>query len=178
MRASTLLGLLVGGATLAAAGVAIGAARRPEDVESRPPYIEYRTKDGDTLSGLALRFFGDGSKWPVLLEKSPKSLSMIQTLPVDAVLRIPCQWYVVKSGDTLSKIAGEVLGSGGRWGRIYEANRSTLRDPNKLEVGRALAIPIADLGTLAPQKSPGPEPLTGAQSVDVGSGLDLLGVDL
>ena len=49
--------------------------------------------------------------------------------------------YTVKPGDTLSKIAGELLGSPNEYMKIYNANRDQLSDPNKIQPGQNLKIP-------------------------------------
>lgn len=53
------------------------------------------------------------------------------------------QTYVVKAGDSLSKIAKALLGDANRWQEIYEANKATIKDPNVLSVGQELVIPAA-----------------------------------
>lgn len=47
--------------------------------------------------------------------------------------------YVVRSGDTLTRIAVRLLGSANRWKDIADLNG--LRDPNHLTVGQTLRIP-------------------------------------
>jgi nucleoid-associated protein YgaU len=47
--------------------------------------------------------------------------------------------YTVKRGDTLSGIAGKVLGNAGRWHDI--ANLNGIRDPRTLRVGQVLRLP-------------------------------------
>lgn len=49
--------------------------------------------------------------------------------------------YVVQKGDTLAKIAKKVYGSEKRWKAIWDANRRSVPDPNKLKVGQKLVIP-------------------------------------
>jgi nucleoid-associated protein YgaU len=51
------------------------------------------------------------------------------------------QYYVVKSGDTLSKIAEEFYGDKMLYDRIFDANRKLLNDPNKIKPGQKLLIP-------------------------------------
>lgn len=51
------------------------------------------------------------------------------------------QWYEVKKGDTLSKIATELYGDASLYPKIFEANRDQLTDPNKIQVGQKLRIP-------------------------------------
>ena len=53
----------------------------------------------------------------------------------------PASTYVVKKGDSLWKIAKNLLGSGFRWIELYEANRAVLRNPNIIRVGTVLTIP-------------------------------------
>ena len=51
------------------------------------------------------------------------------------------QTYTVKAGDTLSKIAKELLGSASAYPQIFEANRDQLSDPDKIKPGQVLKIP-------------------------------------
>ena len=53
----------------------------------------------------------------------------------------PAQTYTVRAGDTLSKIAKELLGSAGDYPRIFEANRDQLSDPDTIKPGQVLKIP-------------------------------------
>ena len=49
--------------------------------------------------------------------------------------------YVVKSGDSLSKIAKQQYGDAQAWKRIFEANTDILKDPDKIFPGQKLKIP-------------------------------------
>ncbi|UCC76294.1 MAG: LysM peptidoglycan-binding domain-containing protein [Anaerolineales bacterium] len=52
------------------------------------------------------------------------------------------QVYVVKSGDSLSKIAKELMGDAKRWPEIYELNKELIGDdPNVIHPGQELKIP-------------------------------------
>ncbi len=51
------------------------------------------------------------------------------------------QWYEVKKGDTLSKIAQKYYGDPKLYTQIFEANRDILSDPNLIKVGQKLRIP-------------------------------------
>lgn len=51
------------------------------------------------------------------------------------------QFYTVKSGDTLSKIAREFYGSAGKYPVIFEANKPMLTDPDRIYPGQVLRIP-------------------------------------
>lgn len=70
--------------------------------------------------------------------------------PLDAPADMPAptdadaataSFYTVKSGDTLSKIAQETLGSASKYPVIFEANRPMLSDPDKIYPGQVLRIP-------------------------------------
>ena len=54
------------------------------------------------------------------------------------------QTYEVKSGDNLSKISKQFYGDANEYMRIFYANRETLRDPDKIQVGQKLVIPPDD----------------------------------
>ena len=49
--------------------------------------------------------------------------------------------YVVKSGDSLSKIAKEIYGDAKRWPEIFEANKDKIKNPNLIYDGQELRIP-------------------------------------
>ena len=53
------------------------------------------------------------------------------------------QTYTVKAGDTLSKIAKDLLGHANAYQDIFEANRDQLSDPDKIHPGQVLKIPQA-----------------------------------
>jgi nucleoid-associated protein YgaU len=50
--------------------------------------------------------------------------------------------YTVKSGDTLSRIAKEFYGDAQAYNRIFNANRDQLSDPDKIQPGQVLKIPV------------------------------------
>ncbi len=49
--------------------------------------------------------------------------------------------YKVQSGDTLSKVAQKFYGDSSKYREIFDANRDTLKDPNKINVGQELTLP-------------------------------------
>lgn len=74
-------------------------------------------------------------------EVAPKAdFSAVQT-HVDTTAEQVQQVYVVKSGDSLSKIAKLHYGDGNAWTRIFEANRDVLDDPDKIYPGQTLKLP-------------------------------------
>jgi nucleoid-associated protein YgaU len=77
--------------------------------------------------------------------------------------------YVVRSGDTLISIARRFYGKDAPrlWRQIVDANRSTLRDPERLAVGQKLVIPNV------PQPPKSDAPRTDPPSGDVPGGTPL-----
>jgi nucleoid-associated protein YgaU len=51
------------------------------------------------------------------------------------------QEYTVTPGDTLSHLAQRFYGDHYKWGKIFEANKSTMKNPNFLFIGQKLFIP-------------------------------------
>lgn len=54
------------------------------------------------------------------------------------------QFYTVKKGDYLSKIAKEVYGNAQKYNVIFEANKPMLKDPKLIYPGQVLVIPQLD----------------------------------
>ena len=48
---------------------------------------------------------------------------------------------VVLKGESLSRIAAKIYGSGSKYPLLYEANKDTIKDPNKIAVGQVLKVP-------------------------------------
>lgn len=53
------------------------------------------------------------------------------------------QTYTVVKGDSLSKIARRLLGDASLWPRIFEANKSIIKNPDLIHPGQVLTIPAA-----------------------------------
>jgi nucleoid-associated protein YgaU len=51
------------------------------------------------------------------------------------------QYYTVKSGDSLSKVAKEFYGNANAYMQIFEANKPMLSHPDKIYPGQTLRIP-------------------------------------
>ena len=167
MRTQTVVGILLGGVV----AILGGRAWAGKKSTVKPPYFEYIVKQGDTFSALGLRFFGDAALWSALLAHDDKPFDKQDVLAVGTVLHVPCLWYTVKPGDSLSKIAGASLGDSGRWNRIFEANRGALPDKDKLAAGMTLAIPTTSGEGVV--KKPVPAVVVGGEFDLVDAGWDL-----
>jgi LysM repeat protein len=61
--------------------------------------------------------------------------------PAAAPAAQPAKTYTVKSGDTLSGIAKQLLGNANQYMDIFNANKDQLSDPDKIKPGQVLKIP-------------------------------------
>jgi nucleoid-associated protein YgaU len=84
-------------------------------------------------------FFKKGTEKPAETKKTP---------PADSPLGSPYagtnpanREYVVKSGDSLSKIAKQFYGNANDWKKIHEANRDTIKNPDLIHPGQKIIIP-------------------------------------
>jgi len=69
-------------------------------------------------------------------------ITVDSTLPQPSPASAPQRTYKVQPGDSLSKIAKAFYGNASDYMRIFEANKKTLNDPNKIEIGQELVIPV------------------------------------
>lgn len=53
------------------------------------------------------------------------------------------QYYIIKSGDTLSAIAKQFYGDANKYPKIFEANREVIKDANLIFPGQKIRIPKA-----------------------------------
>jgi nucleoid-associated protein YgaU len=75
--------------------------------------------------------------------KTDDAQDLVEHLREHAKAEAPAEGrtYVVESGDSLSKIAQELLGDASRWPEIYAANKDKIEDPNLIHPGQELTIP-------------------------------------
>ena len=129
-----------------------GAAGSSSSMNMAP--IRYTVKSGDTLWKIARQFYGNGAMWTKIYADNKSTIKNPNRIYVGQVLLIypsigdgtyitesGAKTYRVKRGDTLWSIAEEMYGKGKRWKKIYEANKGTLSNPNKLYAGQILIIP-------------------------------------
>ena len=51
------------------------------------------------------------------------------------------QQYTVKPGDTLARLALQFYNAAHKWGKIYEANKDHVKNPDYIYIGMKLIIP-------------------------------------
>ena len=87
--------------------------------------------------------------WTAVKAVDPTYADVSMDLTVDSSLPQPkaapaaasAQSYTVAAGDTLSKISKQFYGDANKYMKIFEANRETLSDPDKIKPGQVLKIP-------------------------------------
>lgn len=79
----------------------------------------------------------------VLMAGNIKGVSEVKADAVTVPVSAPkAEYYVIKSGDTLSKLAKKYYGNAKDYPRIFEANREVIKDPDKIFVGQKIRIPL------------------------------------
>jgi len=102
--------------------------------ENTTPLVEARTKP-----------VAAEEKAKPVAKQIPASTEKSATVPVTAkATKSGAQEYMVKLGDTLSKLAERFYNSPYKWEKIYEANKDTLKNPHYIYVGQKLTIPADD----------------------------------
>ncbi len=67
---------------------------------------------------------------------------VINNTSVPIVEEVKVEYYVIQSGDTLSKLAKKYYGDAMAYNRIFEANREVIQDPDLIFVGQKIRIPL------------------------------------
>jgi nucleoid-associated protein YgaU len=68
---------------------------------------------------------------------------VVSDIVVDGPPAEKAEYYIIESGDTLSKIAKQYYGNAMDYPKIFEANREVILDPDKIFVGQKIRIPLA-----------------------------------
>jgi len=99
------------------------------------------------IKGVAPSLEAANKVWDEIKRINPKADDITADFPVDPSIQqhqtVDIRTYRVKPGDTLSKISKQFYGSANEYMKIFEANRDTLTDPDKIQVGQELKIPAA-----------------------------------
>jgi LysM repeat protein len=77
-------------------------------------------------------------------EKPQMPAAPVKPTPSSTAASGAPQEYIVKAGDTLSKLAGVFYNSVYKWPKIYEFNRDTVKNPHYIYIGQKLMIPPDD----------------------------------
>ncbi len=102
--------------------------------------IPQLSADSDSNQALVLTTQPEQISEPVQVQPQPVNDSPAETVYVERSYETQ-KFYVVRKGDTLSKISKIYYGSPNKWYKIYEANRDLLDNPDVLKPGIKLRIP-------------------------------------
>ena len=90
------------------------------------------------------------TRWPQLVETWLQTIGMTSAernspatpaVPIQPETIRPQRFHIVRQGETLSEISYKYYGSTGKWRKIFEANRGTVKDANTVRSGTKLIIP-------------------------------------
>jgi nucleoid-associated protein YgaU len=119
-----------------------------KEIEASLQGVEGLTVDYDPASGLVK--LGGTASSPEALEKAvliAGNTMGVSNVNVDAMKHpgesAGVQYYVIKSGDTLSAIAQTFYKDANKYPKIFEANREVIKDPNLIFPGQKIRIPPA-----------------------------------
>ena len=109
---------------------------------------KYKVKAGDSLWKIALEKYGSGYDYVKIISanklQNPSALFVGQELILpnisESSTKIVDKEYRVVKGDSLWKISNKVYGDGFGWTKIWNNNKSKIRNPNSLEIGMVLML--------------------------------------
>ena len=106
----------------------------------------YIVRSGDWLSTIAEKFYGNAMRYSEIFAANKDIIKDSNKIYPGQELSIPNvertrQYYTVRSGDWLSKIAERYFGDAMKFNEVFAANRDIVADPNKIYPGQRLEIP-------------------------------------
>jgi hypothetical protein len=108
----------------------------------------YRVRRGDTLMKIAFEHYGDLYRWKEIYETNRQAIKDPNHVPPGTKIVLSDagmvsierngERYLIKRGDTLGTISGDVYGTRAKWKKLWENNRQLIKDPNKIYAGFSL----------------------------------------
>ena len=98
------------------------------------------------IKGAAPSDAAKNTVWTTIKSVDPTYADLLCDITIDTTLAPPKpaeQAYTVQAGDTLSKISKQFYGDAKNYMTIFNANKDTLADPDKIKPGQVLRIPAA-----------------------------------
>jgi LysM repeat protein len=91
------------------------------------------------IKGTAEYGFDRDQIWNAIKKQSGWESEIVADIKVEKAT--PYGYWVVKSGETLSKIAKNIYSDANVYMKIFDANKDQLKDPNMIKVGQKLVLP-------------------------------------
>lgn len=114
----------------------------------------YEVQSGDTLMKIAFKVYGDVYQWRKILDTNTDRISDPARLVKGTQLRVDnapseayyegFERYLIKSGDTLGYIAGDVYGAKSKWKALWKMNDGLVKDPNRIYAGFFLRYTVTE----------------------------------
>jgi nucleoid-associated protein YgaU len=105
----------------------------------------YEVKGGDTLMKIAFMVYGDVYQWRRILDANSDRISDPARLVKGTQLKVDnapnnsyydgYERYLIKSGDTLGIISGDIYGTQSKWKDLWKMNDGLVKDPNRIYAG-------------------------------------------
>ncbi|CAG0983304.1 hypothetical protein PHYC_01885 [Phycisphaerales bacterium] len=125
-----------------------------------PDFFDHTVAEGETLASISKKYFGTEAHAQAISRANP--LANLNPLKTGRTIRIPrdpqniqgvvfgpdpepptdgAREYVVKKGDSLSRIAADLYGDSSLSNFIYLANKDQMPDEHSVRIGQRLRIP-------------------------------------
>jgi nucleoid-associated protein YgaU len=114
---------------------------------AQPVTIDYTVAKGDNLWNISKmeRIYADPYMWPRLYRANKEQIQDPDLIYPDQTLAVPFgvaeNQHLVTRGDFLFQIAAEVYNDGGKWHKIYEANKQQIVEPHLIFPAQVLELP-------------------------------------
>lgn len=109
----------------------------------------YTVQRGDTLMKIALKFYGDYSKWADIYNTNRALVGTPETMPTGIVLTLEDTKndvqvarngnpYTIQPEDTLQSISMKLYGTTAKWKTLWQNNPELIKNPDKIYHGFTL----------------------------------------
>ncbi len=116
--------------------------------------MPYQIQKGESLAKIAKKIYGNAARWKDIAEISgiskPNRIYPGQVIYYQLTQQslefakryesVPREEFIVKQGDTLSKIATQLYGSTGMWRTLWK-NNEDVNNPDRIKVGQVISYP-------------------------------------
>jgi len=116
----------------------------------------YEVRGGDTLMKIAFMVYGDVYQWRKILDANSDRITDPARLVKGTQLKVDnaandsyyngFEKYLIKSGDTLGLISGDIYGSKSKWKDLWKMNDGLVKDPNRIYAGFFLRYTMPEGG--------------------------------